>query len=161
MKKSISIVGLFVACVLMTSTFALAQKNKEADAQEAKQQDILHLLSLNGTTAYGSRVFEEQIAAIKGAYPELSENFWKQVLKDVSPLNMAIKAIPAYDKRYTASEIKELIRFYESPIGKKYASNGGDINADVMSAWKNWGAEFGKTIGERLKELAKTKEKKK
>lgn len=161
MKKSFVVAGLLVACVLLGNTVALAQKNKESDAKEAKQQDILRLLSLNGTTAYGSKVFDEQVNAIKSSYPELSEGFWKQIMKDISPLNMAIKAIPAYDKRYSASEIKDLIKFYESPLGKKYASNGGDINSEVMSVWKNWGAEFGKTIGERLKELAKSKEKKK
>ncbi|MBI3258921.1 MAG: DUF2059 domain-containing protein [Ignavibacteriae bacterium] len=161
MKKTFLVVTLLVVCVIMGNTHALAQKNKESDAKEAKQQDILRLLTLNGTTAFGSKVFDEQINAIKSTYPELSEDFWSKIMKDISPLNMAIKAIPAYDKRYSTSEIKELIKFFESPIGKKYASNGGDINAEVMNAWKNWGAEFAKTIGERLKELAKSKEKKK
>ena len=161
MKKSFIIVGLLVACILLGNTFALAQKNKETDTKEAKQQDILRLLSLNGTTAFGSKVFDDQINAIKSSYPELSEDFWTQILKDILPINMAIKAIPAYDKRYSASEIKDLIRFFSSSVGKKYVMSSGDVNSDVMSAWKSWGAELGKTIGERLKELAKSKEKKK
>lgn len=159
MKRTFVVVGLLVAFILVGNSSAFAQKNKESDAKEAKQQDILRLLSLNGTTAFGSKVFDEQINAIKSTYPELSEDFWKKIMKEVSPLNMSIKAIPAYDKRYSAAEVKELIKFFESPIGRKYASNGGDINAEVMSAWKNWGAEFAKTIGERLKELSKNKKK--
>ena len=75
MKKTFVVVGLLFAFILAGNTTAFSQKNKESDAKEAKQQDILRLLSLNGTTAFGVRVFDEQINAIKSKYPELSEEF--------------------------------------------------------------------------------------
>jgi hypothetical protein len=42
--------------------------------------------------------------------------------------------VAIYDKNFTEAEIKELIRFYESPAGKALVAKLPDIQRDVMAA---------------------------
>jgi hypothetical protein len=40
--------------------------------------------------------------------------------------------VPVYDKRFTHEEIKQLIAFFDSPIGNKWALSLKDMNQEVM-----------------------------
>ena len=47
--------------------------------------------------------------------------------------------IPIYNKYFTHNEIRELIRFYESSIGKKLLEVTSGINQDSYTAGEQWG----------------------
>jgi len=154
----------FVAFTLLlfvtASVAGFAQKNGTA-AQEEKNKNILKLLELNGTTAFGEKVFAEIVGALKKNYNSIPDAFWKDITKDISPLNMAIKAVPAYDKRFTNDEIKELIKFFQAPTGKKYLASNNEVGTEVKQLWQEWGETFTNSVTDRLKEIANKNKKKK
>ncbi|MFN8359280.1 MAG: DUF2059 domain-containing protein [Candidatus Kapaibacterium sp.] len=145
--------------IALGASSASAQKNGTT-AQEEKNKNILKLLELNGTTAFGEKVFAEIISTLKKNYKSIPEAFWKDITKDISPLNMAIKAVPAYDKRFTNEEIKELIAFFQSPTGKKYLASNTEVGTDVKQLWQEWGETFTNSVTDRLKEIANKNKKK-
>ncbi len=153
-------VAFTLSLFLLSAVAGLAQKNG-ASAQEEKNKNILRLLELNGTTAFGEKVFAEIVGTLKKNYTTIPAAFWKDITKDISPLNMAIKAVPAYDKRFTNDEIKELIKFFETPTGKKYLASNNEVGADVKKLWQEWGETFTNSVTDRLKELADRNKKKK
>jgi uncharacterized protein len=53
--------------------------------------------------------------------------------------------IPIYDKYYTAQDIKELIHFYDSPIGKKMATVLPMVTSESQAAGSKWGEELGRS----------------
>ena len=54
--------------------------------------------------------------------------------------------IPIYDKHFSHNDIKELIQFYESPIGKKYLEATPSITQESYRAGEEWGNKIGLDI---------------
>ncbi|MBK9247611.1 MAG: DUF2059 domain-containing protein [Ignavibacteria bacterium] len=158
-KNQLKFIAITIALIIISSHGGLAQKNSAA-SQEEKNKNIVKLLELNGTSAFGEKVFVEIVNALKKNYTSIPDAFWKNITKDISPVNMAIKAIPAYDKRFTNEEIKDLITFFQTPTGKKYIASNNEVGNDVKQLWKEWGETFTNSVTERLKELANKNKKK-
>lgn len=63
------------------------------------------------------------------------------VLEHASELDRM--TLPLYDKYYTHEDIKELIKFFSSPIGKKYSSVLKPMMQDMMPIAQEWGKKIG------------------
>ncbi|MBB6001395.1 DUF2059 domain-containing protein [Arcicella rosea] len=57
-----------------------------------------------------------------------------------------------YTKYFTHSEIKELIAYHESPIGKKVIEKQPLILADSMQMGKEFGEKLGKKVYQQMLE---------
>ena len=55
-----------------------------------------------------------------------------------SPGGLVDRVIPIYDMHYTHNEIRALIKFYESPLGKKMASIRPEITREGIVVAEQW-----------------------
>ena len=55
-----------------------------------------------------------------------------------SPGGLVDRVIPIYDRHYTHNEIRALIKFYESPLGKKMASIRPEITREGIVVAEQW-----------------------
>lgn len=55
-----------------------------------------------------------------------------------SPKGLVDRVIPIYDRHYTHAEIRALIKFYESPLGKKMASIRPEITKEGVVVAEQW-----------------------
>lgn len=55
-------------------------------------------------------------------------------------------------KHLTHSDVKELIQFYESPLGKKLTAATGKITSESMQMAQTWGMGLGNKINGYLQE---------
>lgn len=53
-------------------------------------------------------------------------------------------AIPHYDKYFTDEEIKTLISFYETPVGKKAAATMPQLTTELQLEGSAWGEKMGR-----------------
>jgi hypothetical protein len=53
-------------------------------------------------------------------------------------------AIPSYDKNFTHEEIRGLIAFYQTPLGKKSVSVLPQLVAEVQEKGRTWGEGVGR-----------------
>ena len=60
--------------------------------------------------------------------------------------------IPVYDAHFSAADIGELIKFYESPIGRKLVKEQPLMVSESMKAGQKWGFELGMKVAQELKE---------
>ena len=60
--------------------------------------------------------------------------------------------IPIYEKHFTHEELKQLIAFYESPIGKKLIKVQPQIMMESMAAGEEWGKKLVQKAMEKLRE---------
>jgi hypothetical protein len=51
--------------------------------------------------------------------------------------------VPIYDKYYTADEIRQLIQFYQTPLGEKVITVLPKIAAESQAAGQEWGRGLG------------------
>ena len=57
-----------------------------------------------------------------------------------------------YQKYMTQVDLEEMIIFYQTPVGKKYAKNLSMIMQESMEVGQQWGMKIGQEIAYKLKE---------
>jgi hypothetical protein len=103
----------------------------------AKAADIKKLLDLVGSKQFMRQVMDQMIVTMKKAHPEADDALWADIANDDSLQAFVDRVVPIYDKYYTHQEIKDLIAFYQSPVGQKSVR----VSATMRDEW--WGAELG------------------
>ena len=66
--------------------------------------------------------------------------------------NLVIKMVPLYKKYYTEEELKEGIKIFQTPIGKKIAESNPLIVSESMQLSMQWGMEISGKLQEILNE---------
>jgi len=60
--------------------------------------------------------------------------------------------VPIYSRAFSEEELNELVKFYESPIGRKMTRALPQIVSESMAAGQQWAGEVLKRLRTRLKE---------
>lgn len=76
----------------------------------------------------------------------LEDEMLKTSMKDLTDM-----LVPVYKKYMTISDINEMIKFYESPVGKKFAKNNPSIMQESMKIGQEWGMKIGQELKNKLK----------
>ena len=116
-----------------------------------KKEDIRKMLVATGAGQMGVQVINQMIGMQRRQNPNVPKEFWDDFLSEIDANELIELTIPAYDKHLSHDEVKELTRFYESPVGKKLVQVQPQIMQDSMSAGQQWGAKLAQKIVERLK----------
>lgn len=108
-----------------------------AMAQDAFKTDVLKVIQQSGAAApmqMAKQQIMENIPLAKRA------DFGKEFDATLPSLYEEIAKI--YMQVYTHEDVKEMIKFYDSPVGKKIASSTGEITAKSQVAGQEWGMEL-------------------
>jgi len=139
------------------STHPAAQQKAEPAAQTkinpAKEADIRKLLDITGAKTIATQTMDAMLKNIKpalvgslppGDYREkLIELFFEKFHAKANPQLLVDMVVPIYDKHLSHEEIKALIQFYETPLGKKTLSALPVIATESREAGEKWGAALG------------------
>tara|TARA_R110000868_G_scaffold138298_2_gene352222 strand:- start:1976 stop:2383 length:408 start_codon:yes stop_codon:yes gene_type:complete len=121
---------LFALALFSIFQFSFAQ-------QAATKADVMKLINLSGSDA-SMKVAKEQI--LKMIPSDKQVEFLKEFDATLPSLYDSLANI--YIEMYSEKDIKEMIAFYESPIGKKINGNMGDFTKKMMGASKEWGGSL-------------------
>ncbi len=118
---------LVIALVLISSvTFA-----QQTDSAFQKDAEKLIAIVSGGT-------FDVMLNQLKGLVPEDKKEAFLGEVKETLPALYG-KMAKIYMEEFTHSEIKELLKFYETPVGKKMAEKTGILTQKGMLAGQEWG----------------------
>jgi uncharacterized protein len=104
--------------------------------------DLVKLLTVNGSTETYNMVYDQLTAQLKLTKPGVPDSAWsnlKREVFDVEIMELTKQLVPLYKKHFTQGEVKELISFYESPIGKKLTTETTLIAKETMQISQTWG----------------------
>lgn len=141
---------------------AKAQKSvREGDAPVAvsreRRADISRLLSLMKIVEGEVKSLEPIFEHFKRSVPNVPAKVWEDLKKEFDAeftAEMILNTyVPIYARRFSATEVKELIKFYESPAGKKMVETMPLIREEAYMV----GFERGQKIGQRLQERLRAK----
>ncbi len=139
-----------VLALVLGLGFGLACGQEEATT---KQADIKKLLGITGASDTGLRVFSQVIGMFQRARSEVPEAVWIEMVSEaeakVDAFVMEI-LVPIYDKHLTRADIKGLIAFYETPVGRKLLTVMPQMHRESRTAGESWGREFARTVQEKL-----------
>jgi len=126
MKKQITIL-LFLIFTLSLS----AQENSQF------KEDAIKFIKLTGTEA----AFDGVITQLEADIPEVNhEAYRKAAIKTTNGLYGKIADL--YMNEFSHAEIKDLIQFYHSPVGKKLAEKQLLLTQKGLGLGQNWGIEM-------------------
>ena len=124
----------------------------QASGDPAKLADIRKLISLTGGDKVGEQMIEQMIKSFSAYNPNIPAEFWNEFKKNIDVNKINEMNIPVYDKYLSADEIKETIKFYESPVGKKLIEALPKILEETYTAGEQWGYEVGTKLQNMLME---------
>jgi hypothetical protein len=131
--------------------FVLTAAMPMVHAEEtAKQKDIRKLLKMTGSGELGAQVMAQMLGNMKQSMPNVPEKFWTDFMKDVRTEELVDLIVPIYDRNLTHEDIKELIKFYDSPTGKKFVSVLPKITQESMGVGEKWGRELAEKVIKKL-----------
>jgi len=142
--KKIAAVLIVLSLICILCSLSLADVNK---SEQAKRKDIVVLMKMMGTNEIGEDIVKSLFSNFRQMAPDVPETVWKDIEKTVDPNEMLEKIIPLYAKHFTHSEIKALVKFYKSDLGKKLVLKTGIITDEAMRLGEEWGYGLGmKTV---------------
>jgi hypothetical protein len=121
----------------------------------AKEKDIRRLLEVAGTKERMLTVIDGMEKSIKplmerslpaGDYRDkLIDAFFAKFHSKLNLQQLLDLAVPLYDQNFSHEEIKGLIAFYESPLGRKTVSVTPEMMNEMMTRGQKLGEEVGRT----------------
>ena len=138
MKKSL----LSVALCVMTLLIGISPVS--AQGQNKEYQETLHkMLLLSGGLATVDTMVPQIIGMMKQQSPSVSEATWNAVMeKQFFSDNLVKVYVPIYQKHLTLDDLKKIVAFYESPVGKKLGAVTPAITMEGMTAGQQLGMEL-------------------
>jgi len=70
-------------------------------------------------------------------------------------MSAAAKARSIYDANFSADEIKQLVVFYQSPVGRKIVVQLPQLAQQIIAMGQSWGEQAGARAVERIRAAVK------
>ena len=114
------------------------------------KKDIRKLLDLNKDLNNRYASIFNLFANYKLRVPGVPLGFWQQCDQLLSKDDLADYIIPEYAKQYTHQDVKDLIAFFESRVGKKFVRATKQISIHANIAAGGYGRAFFEKIYKKL-----------
>ncbi len=126
-----------------------AQANDSSLAQESYQDLVGKYLLVSGGLQSAEAVISPIIDINKKESPNIPEDAWpriKEIMIDFFKNNIVEMYAPIYKKHISENELRDIIKFYESPAGKKLADENPHIAAECMAGAEELGKRLNNEI---------------
>ncbi len=140
MKKLIGVI-LFLCAIIN----GIAQ-------DKAMKEDVIELLKLKGSAKLRTEIIKKAEVIFTEKFPEIPSDFWNDFKAEVTEETFVMLLLPVYEKYYTHEEIKELVRFYKTPVGRKMNKILFELNKDVEIKGREWAVKIARQLLKKIKE---------
>lgn len=118
--------------LLLTLVLVLAANLMSAQ-EDAVRKDVKRLIEMTGATSQIDVAKKQVITMIPA---EKQKEFLKEFDASLEPVFKTMEDF--YIKQYTHDEIKKIISFYETPVGKKITANAGALTEASLQSIQEW-----------------------
>ena len=154
-----------VKAVLLIVSILLATPAFGEELTQEKRSAIKELMDITGAAAMGdmlSEAFVQQMtSALQNTKPKISPKAFIIIKEEVNAVireemietgTFYEQICPIYHKYLTFSDIRGLITFYQTPLGKKIITVMPSLARESMIAGQTWGQSLGAVIQRRINE---------
>jgi hypothetical protein len=147
---------LLIGSITLCPLSAMAADDSAPAAPEKKmsqkETDIRKLLEVSGSSKLGQQILDQMIGQFRKSMPDVPQEFWTKFQEQAQMDELVELIIPIYDKHFSDDDIKDLIKFYESPIGRKLMHEMPEIVQESMAIGQNWGRNMAQRVMQQLHE---------
>lgn len=148
--KTQSIKRTFFTTLFFVGFMSFGQVKQEAYAKAFKE-----LNEVSGQKKNYETMINQMFEIFKKNIPESKKEMFlrmeKELMKGIDEINE--KLLPIYKKYLTYEDLLGLIKFYKTPLGKKFVRVTPPIQKESMKIGAEWGEEIAKKIREKMTEL--------
>ncbi|MEO4007054.1 DUF2059 domain-containing protein [Flavobacterium sp. CAU 1735] len=123
--------------IVLTFALVLAAQIGMAQTNEAFKKDVLKVIEVTGSASQ-MKLAKDQI--LKMIPKEKQTAFLVEF--DASLPSLYDKIAKVYMEEYSHDDIKQILKFYETPVGKKMTEKAGVIAEKNMAASQEWGSSL-------------------
>ncbi len=142
-------IKVLICCLVIPGVLCLGAD--PAMANKAKRKEIRKLLRLTGAAAMAKQVMGQMLKNLKPAFPKVPEAFWVKFAKKANTSDLVNQLVPIYAKHLSMADVKGLVAFYKSPVGRKYVKVQPFIVQDSMKVGRTWGLKLANSVVKELK----------
>lgn len=141
--------------LVLVTTFSFSQENS------TYKTSLKQLIQISGSEAAYNSALDQMISIFKQQQSNVPKEFWDEFAIELNKdaigqlINMIL---PVYQKHLTEADLKGIIAFYETPLGKKYAEKTPLITQESMLAGQEWGKQIGEKVVGKLRDKGYLKE---
>lgn len=138
--------------LLIPFLFALGQ---ETDEGSEYGERLKTMFEVSGADKTYQAAIDQMFGMFKQQYDQVPTNTWTQLQDEFSKTSISeltLKLTPVYQTHLSLTDIQEIIEFYQTPVGKKFASKTPFIVQESMQVGQQWGQQIGKKFAQKMKE---------
>lgn len=142
---------LFV--LLLFSAGALSAQDDAAYGKTLKK-----MFKASGSADSYEAIIGQMMDMFKQQYSDLGDDFWNDFEKEFSTdaiKDLTEMLVPVYQKHLSIEDLNQIIEFYKSPVGKKFADKTPMIAEESMQIGQAWGMKIGEDFGQKMMEKGK------
>lgn len=116
---------------------------------------VKKMLLLSGGAETFKVVVPQMISMMKEQLPDIPGSYWDETLIEFNKTafdDLVAMLVPVYKKHLSQQDIDAVIKFYETPAGKKMAAVAPQISSESMQIGQQWGMQLAGKIQNKLKE---------
>ena len=152
MSISLPARALCAALLLTVGASALKGQERPPSTSPEKEAVIRRILDVTRTADLIFSTIEAAMPAQRASNPSIPPVFWDRfIVRARAERRSLIDSLaPVYDRLFTTEELKELLRFYETPLGQRLVAASPDLARESMLVGQRWGFVIGQEIGAQL-----------
>ena len=131
------------------------------DYTEAKAKDIIKLMGITNALLAMEQIIgaylKVQLPAVRRAIPKVTDDEMGSLRNSTisefrkSTGEYLSAVVPIYAKHFTHDDVKEMIAFYETPLGKKFVKVMPALMGASMVAGQQWAQKVSNRMAPKLK----------
>ncbi|HJD75943.1 MAG TPA: DUF2059 domain-containing protein [Bacteroides reticulotermitis] len=142
-----------LSALCMILLFASTATITAQEPDKAYRESLKKMMVLLGALATVEDMVPRIMNMLKQQYPAVSEEFWTAQSAKWSTLygeKLVDIYAPIYKKHLTLDELKQIVLFYESPVGKKLGEVTPTMAAEGMEVGQQLSVEMMTTLQEEI-----------
>jgi hypothetical protein len=142
---------ILLTCLLLVSLIGLSF----CQIDDTYRKTLKELYRASHAMESVDAVIKQMFTMFRSEYNDVPDEIWDDLEKEFNKAtvdNLIEMLVPVYLKHLSIEDLQELIVFYESPVGKKYAEKNPLIMQESMQVGQLWGQRIGAEFLKKLQE---------
>jgi hypothetical protein len=151
--RAVLCAGVAATLLLGVTLSAQGQDTSQPQAHDSIKVALIHqLLTTTHSVDLAISAIESGASAQRAANPRIPAVFWDRFLAEARNRRGELEdmIVDVYERHFSADELRQLISFYQTPVGQKMISELPAVFQESSQAGRQWGGRLGASIATQL-----------
>lgn len=124
-----------------------------SQASNDYENTLKEMFAVSGSEQAYHAAIKQIFNMSKQQYPSIDEEIWDELETEFTKTSineLTEMLVPVYSKYLTKQDLEDLITFYNTPVGKKFAKNTPHIMTESMQVGQQWGMKIAQDFQKKL-----------